>query len=43
MIKKQSIDGITFYWLTDVQNSRKVPKRFRRTELFAIRGNYVIL
>ena len=26
--KKQSIDDITFYWLTDVQNSQKVPKRF---------------
>ena len=40
--KKQSIDGITFYWLTDVQNSRKVPKRFQRTKLFAIRGNFVM-
>ena len=40
--KKQSIDGITFYWLTDVQNCRKVPKGFQRTELFAIRGNFVM-
>ena len=40
--KKQSINGITCYWLTDVQDSRKVPKRFQRTELFTIRGNFVM-
>ena len=40
--KKQSINGITFCWFTDVQNSRKVPKRFQRTELFATRENFVL-
>ena len=40
--KKQSINGVTFYWFTNVQNSRKVPKRFQRTELFVIRGNFVM-
>ena len=40
--KKQSIDGITFYWLTEVQTNRKILKRFQRTELFAIRGNFVM-
>ena len=40
--KKQSINGITFYWLTDVQNNRQVTKRFQRTELFAIRGNFIV-
>ena len=39
---KQSIDGITFYWLKDVQNNRRVSKRFQRTELFAIRGNFTM-
>ena len=39
---KQSINGITFYWLTDVQNNRRVSKRLQRTELFAIRGNFIM-
>ena len=37
MIEKQSIDDITFYWLTDVQTNQKISKIFQRTELFAIR------
>ena len=40
--KKQSIDDITFYWLTDVQTNRKLSKRFQRTELFAVRGHFVM-
>ena len=40
--KKQSIDDITFYWLTDVQTNQKISKRFQRTELFAIRGNFIM-
>ena len=40
--KKQSINGITFYWLTDVKNNRKGSKMFQRTELFAIRGNFIM-
>ena len=40
--KKQPIDVITFCWLTNVQNSQKVPKRFQRNELFTIRGNFVM-
>ena len=26
----------------NVQNNRKLPKRFQRTELFAFRGNFVM-
>ena len=42
IIKKQSIDDITFHWLTDVQTNCKISKRFQRTELFAIRGNFIM-
>ena len=38
----QLIDSIKHYWLKDAQNNRKLPKRFQRTELFAIRGNFVM-
>ena len=41
-IKIQMINGIKYYWLKDVQNSRKVTKTFHRTELFALRGNFVL-
>ena len=40
--KNQLINDITFHWLTDVQTNKKVSKRFQRTELFAIRGNFVM-
>ena len=40
--KEQLINGITFYWLKDVQNNQKVFKKFQRTELFAIRGHFII-
>ena len=40
--KKQSIDKIKYYWLTDAQNNKKVTKRFQRTVLFAIRHNFVM-
>ena len=39
--KIRPIDGIKFYWLEDAQNNRKLTKRFQRTELFTIRGNFV--
>ena len=38
----QSIDGIKYYWLKDAQNNKNLTKRFQRTELFALRGNFVI-
>ena len=40
--KEQLINGITFYWLKEVQNNRKVLQKFQRTELFAIRGHFII-
>ena len=43
LIKKiQPIDDIKYYWLKDAQNNRKLPKKFQRTELFAIRGNFAM-
>ena len=40
--KIQLINGIKYYWLKDAQNNKKLAKRFQRTELFAIRGNFVV-
>ena len=40
--KIQTIDGIKYYWLEDAQNNKKLTKRFQRTELFAVRGNFVV-
>ena len=39
--KKQLINNITFYWLTDVQTNGKVSERFQGTELFVLRVNFV--
>ena len=41
--KIQLIDGIKYYWLKDAQNNRKLEKRFQRTELYAIKGNFIIM
>ena len=38
----QPIDGMKYYWLKAAQNNRKLTKGFQRTELFAIRGNFVL-
>ena len=38
----QPIDGMKYYWLNDAQNNSKLTKGFQRTELFAIRGNFVM-
>ena len=40
--KIQPIDRIKYYWLKDDQNNRKHTSRFQRTELFAIRGNFIM-
>ena len=40
--KIQPIDGIKYYWLKDAQNNKKLTKRFQRTKLFAIRGNFIM-
>ena len=38
----RSIDGIKYYWLKDAQNNKNLAKRFQRTELFALRGNFSV-
>ena len=40
--KRQKIDKIDYYWLTNLQSNRKLTKRFQRTELFAINNNFII-
>ena len=40
--KIQTISGIKYYWLENIQNNEKLTKRFQRTELFAVRGNFVM-
>ena len=40
--KKQKLDKIDYYWLTNLQNNRKLTKRFQRTELFAINNNFIM-
>ena len=43
MIRKiQRIDNIKYYWPKDALNNKNVTKRFQRTELFAVRGNFVM-
>ena len=37
---KQTIDKITYYWLKNSETNRNVPKRFSRSELFALRNNF---
>ena len=38
----QTIDGIKYYWLKDAQNNKNLAKRFQRTEIFALRGNFSV-
>ena len=40
--RMRSIGGIKYYWLKDVQNNRNLTKRFQKTELFALRGNFLL-
>ena len=40
IIRIQTIDVIKYYWLEDAKNNKKLAKRFQRTELFAVRGNF---
>ena len=40
--KIRTIDGIKYYWLEDAQKNKKLTKRFQRTELFTVRGNFVV-
>ena len=37
---KQTIDKITYYWLRNSETNRNVPKRFLRSEPFALRNNF---
>ena len=38
----RSIGGIKYYWLKGTQNKKNLAKRFQRTELFALRGNFLL-
>ena len=34
------IDKIKYYWLKNAETNRKLPKRFIKRELFALRNNF---
>ena len=36
----QSIGGIKYYWLKNLETNKKLPKRFMRIELFALKCNF---
>ena len=36
----QTIDKIKYYWLKNAETNRKLPKRFIKRELFALRNNF---
>ena len=42
IIKKQKIDKIDYYWLKNLQTNGNLTTRFQRTELFAIKNNFVM-
>ena len=31
-----------YYWLTNLQNNRNLPKRFQRNESFTIKNNFIM-
>ena len=37
---KKTVDKITYYWLKNSETNRNLPKRFSRSELFALRANF---
>ena len=37
----KTIDKIKYYWLKNAETNRKLPKTFMRTELFALRNNFL--
>ena len=37
---KQTINKITYHWLKNSEINRNVPKRFSRSELFALRNSF---
>ena len=40
--KIRTIDGVKYYGLENSQNYKKLTKSFQRTELFTVRGNFVM-
>ena len=38
----RTIGGIKCYWLNDAQNNRNSTKRFQRTELLVLKGNFFV-
>ena len=37
---KKAIDNNMYYWLKNSETNRNLPKRFSRSELFALRSNF---
>ena len=38
----RSISGIKYYWLRNSETNRNLPKRFQRTEFFALKSNFSV-
>ena len=39
--KKQTIDEITYYWVTNTSNNKNITKGFSKSEPFALRSNFL--
>ena len=39
--KKKNIGGITYYWVRDTKNNKNMTKRFLRSEIFALKSNFI--
>ena len=39
--KKKTIGGITYYWVRDTKNNKNMTKHFLRSEIFALKSNFM--
>ena len=39
--KKKNISNITYYWMRDTKNNKNMTKRFLRSEIFALKSNFM--
>ena len=39
--KKKNIGGIAYYWVRDTKNNKNMTKRFLRSEIFALKSNFI--
>ena len=39
--KKKNVGDITYYWVRDMKNNKNMTKRFLRSEIFALKSNFM--